>query len=290
MDRLREFLSRRIYGVPVGVIAVIVAAGFLYIALRVIKKSPEVTAGAATDESTDDSLSGDADPFAGDSGQPIFSASPTTPTVVAVATEDTNDLWAGRARQFLLGQGVSAIEAQATVGKYLNGETLTTREKGLINQVLSNIGYPPEPPDIAPVETTDPTTEPAPVETPSGPHPAGNSSTPPTKQGTPPCMHTIRNARDNGPGELAVLYFGSNNPTIVNKIEAANLDKGAGPWAPGTKIKIPANVQPAYFTATQNTRGLTEIASKNGVSKEYVKTLNPGMDFPVRVGTKVRIR
>lgn len=294
MDKLREFLTRRIAGVPVIALVALAAAVLLFFAMRMRNTAADTVDTNATDAEP----GGDADPFGGDSGNPTFEASPSSSTVIAVPTTDTNELWGGRAREYLMHtMGQSATSAQALVYKYLNSQALNTTEQAQINNVVSVLGYPPEVPDPPDVEdpVTDPNTDPVTTNPPTEPPEGGTgggtgANMPPTKQGTPPCMHTIRNARDNGPGELGVLYFGNNNPNTVNKIEAANLDIGSGPWTPGTRVKIPENVTPHYFTATANVKGLNEIAAKNGVTKEYVKALNPGMDFPVAVGARVRVR
>lgn len=132
----------------------------------------------------------------------------------------------------------------------------------------------------------EPTPTPSPTPAP-GPAPTYK----PHKQGTPGNWHTVEGGQDNGPGDLALLYFGQNNADVVNKIRAQNIERGPGPWAVGTKLWIPPNNPPRYFKATASVRSAPDIAAKNGVKGggPAVKALNPSRNFPVAIGTQVRV-
>lgn len=288
MNRFQELLSRRVAGIPVGVIAVIVAALVLVVALRMRKSAtPTTDPDTATDEPA-----GDGD-IGGTVTNPTFQASPTTPTVVAVTAEDTNELWAVRARTWLVGIGMNPTLASQLVGKYLNSEPLTSDEKQEVDAVVRQLGFPPDPPELIDLTPEDAPTVTTP-ETPTAPGNTGNGPKasdvmPPTKQGTPPTHHVVKNARDNGPGELANLYYGSNAPAKVARLEAANWELGAGPWSVGTIVKVPDDHPAVYFVATADVRGLNQIAGKNGVDPHFITVLNPGVNFPVKKGDRVRV-
>lgn len=135
-----------------------------------------------------------------------------------------------------------------------------------------------------------PTPSPAPVPAPT-PAPAPVKA---RKQGTPGCWHTVESGLDNGPGDLALLYYGKNNADVVNAINAHNTEKpkdGAGHWPVGTKLWIPPDEPPRYFKATSTVRSAPDIAAKNGLTGggPEVKAYNPALSFPVAVGTNVRI-
>lgn len=157
---------------------------------------------------------------------------------------------------------------------------------------------PPEP--AGPVDSGggDEPSEPIPAPTPTpSPVPAPPPSPPPykpRKQGTPGNWHTVEGGQDNGPGDLALLYYGVNNADAVNKIAAQNIERprdGAGKWPVGTRLWIPPNNPPRYFKATSTVRSAPDIAAKNSVNGggPAVKALNPTKNFPVAVGTSVRI-
>ena len=281
MYELREFLSRKVAGIPVGAIIAVASAGMLYLAVKMNPTNDE--SAASEDESDTDYAAGDADYNSVDN--PVFEASPHTPTVVAVASEDTNELWGRRVRDYLVTVGVRVSDAERAVDKYLNSTPLTTQERAWIDTGIRQYGYPPQ--DITWTDIEDPAPVTVGGDTPGS---AGSGVTPPTKQGEPPLRHTVKNARDNGPGELARLYYGSNAPNKKNLIEGANIDIGPGPWKVGTKVKIPKDHKAEYFTATAAANGAGEIARKNGTTPARVKALNPSLDFPVKAGTKVRVK
>ena len=142
-------------------------------------------------------------------------------------------------------------------------------------------------------EPSEPIPAPTPPQSPV-PAPVPAPAYKPRKQGTPGCWHTVEGGLDNGPGDLALLYYGVNNADAVNKIAAQNIERprdGAGKWPVGTKLWIPPNTAPKYFKATSTVRSAPDIAAKNSVNGggPAVKALNPTKNFPVAVGTSVRV-
>lgn len=268
----RAAMARKVFGVPVMVFVLIGAAVVLYFAWK-MKSTPDTTGDVAEEVPATD---GGPDDF---SQQPDFFARPDTPSatpvVTTTATNDTNDLWKRRAIEWLLGNGYSLEVSTNSVSKYLNGDPLTDRESKARNAVVGVLGLPPE--DIPDVIHK------------SANHTNRLSDAPASAQGRPPLNHTVKGKHDDTPSELAVLYFGTNNADAVNKITAANATKSI-PYVVGIKVHIPEHYYPHYYRSTGHTNTLYEIARKNGVPAAKVEQLNPGMDFPVKVGTRVRVK
>jgi hypothetical protein len=195
---------------------------------------------------------------------------------------------------------------------YLKGESLTMEQTTIRDKAIRQFGFPPEPidyaPPIAPDPTVPPVTDALPVTPPVPPvaglpatgtdtappnaNPATGYTGPPTKQGTPPLTHQTRGKSDDSPAELSRLYFpGYNIDQARALIRGANPALAVNqPFPIGTRVKIPAWVNPAYFKATSAARNATQIAVKNGTSAAHLRDLNPGMVFPVKVGTRVRVK
>lgn len=65
--------------------------------------------------------------------------------------QDSNDLWAARARSWLMAnKGLGAGDAQNLVYAYLNGETLSFDQGKLRDAMIAAVGFPPEPPTNSP--------------------------------------------------------------------------------------------------------------------------------------------
>jgi len=73
----------------------------------------------------------------------------TLATSTAEESTDTNSAWLIRAVQALVGKGVSPLEAQTALGKYLDGESLSVAESSLVNRAIVALGGLP--PDGAPI-------------------------------------------------------------------------------------------------------------------------------------------
>ena len=271
---LRALMAKRVAGIPVMVIVALFAGVILFFAIRMRSST-----GDTTDASSDNTPAEDAGPT-DDTQQPDFSAVPgdgltATPVVTQTATNDTNDAWKRRTITWLMGNGYSVSVATTAITKYLNGEKLTVEEGKARDAAITQFGLPPEDiPDSPPISSG------------AG---KGSSNAPASKQGEPPLNHTVMGNRDNNPSELAVLYYGTNNADAVNKIRAANNTKVA-PYAVGTKVHIPENYVPHYFTATAHIHTLYDIARRNGVDPSKVESLNPDKKFPVKPGTRVRVK
>ena len=289
MERLAAFMSRRVAGVPVGVIAVIIAAGLLFLAFKLPKQSEEIPADDGDGE-------GDA-PFGDgvDVSQPVFGATPVIyqPSggggagggVASTPQADTNALWGKRATEWLMTQGASVNEASAAISKYLSGEPLNTAETKWRDKAIAQFGFPPEGVEyVAPVDDSVPTPTAPPPPAAPGPY-----TGPAVSQGKPPLKHIVKGKSDNQARELAVLYYGTNTADAVNKIHAANTTT-QDPYPTGQAVKIPERFEPQYFKSTAATNTVYEIARKNSVTAAKVLALNPGMKFPVKAGTRVRVR
>jgi len=260
-----ELSSRKVAGVPIVWVAAIVMVALLYGAIRM---KPAADVSGDPEESTEDE-SGDFN-----TDQPVFAATPVImqpsgPSVASTPMEDTNELWGRRAIEWLTANGFSLTMATTAVAKYLDGSALTFEEGRARDKAVAHFGLPPEG-----ILTTS-----------TGRAPESPAST----QGTPPTTHTVRGSRDNTTAELARLYYGIANADAVNLIDAKNPTL-VKPYPKGTRVRIPAFRQPRYYVATSATRTLYAIARKNGTTPQAVSELNPGMKFPVKVGTRVRVR
>lgn len=272
--------AKKIGGVPVVWIVLGVAAVALYGALRLKPSAPDAadTADAAPDIETDAAV---------DTSQPVFQATPTltqpsgvNASVTSTPMADTDELWKRRAIDWLRQNGYSLDLATRAITKYLDGELLTTEEARARDAAVNVYGIPPE---SVPGTATEPT---APTKTPTTPVYSG----PAAKQGSPPTKHTVRGTSDDSIGELARLYYGVSGTGGVNALIRAYNPTLNEPFRPGTVVVIPKLTEPRYYKANSAHRNLFDIARKNGISPAMVKGLNPKLDFPVKVGTRVRVR
>lgn len=139
MDALRDLFSKRVAGVPVALIAAVVAAAALWGVLRFVPKAE--TTSDADDEVYADDVTGD---YAGDAGYGPFIAVPGQSTPTTTFAPETQDAWIRRGVQYLTGLGVRADVAQAALTKYVNGDGLTYDEGKYRDQVVAQNGVPPE--------------------------------------------------------------------------------------------------------------------------------------------------
>ncbi len=266
MEKVTALLNRKVAGIPVYVVALVVAAGVLWYAIRLRPTAdstdPEPSANDSTDTGSD----------FGDGEQPVFTATPPVPVGSVTSTNnDTNEAWGQRAISFLVANGASAGEAGTAINKYLNGDNLSYAEGVLRDKAVAELGIPPE--GLTPGRT-------------------GAYRGPASRQGEPPTNHTVTGKSDDTPSELARLYYGLNTPDAVRLIRAGNTSL-TEPYAVGTKVHIPNFHRPVYIDATPHMNGLYEIATKNSTSPDRILALNPGLeakDFPVKVGRRIRVR
>lgn len=278
---IKAFLSKKVAGVPVSLIALLFAGGLLYMAIR-MRPAPEPD---ATD--LEDTPGGDLP----DVSNPVFSATPVIyqpsgiPSVSSTPQEDSNELWKRRAIEWLVGNGESVNDASISIQKYLNGEILNAKQGAIRDKAVHEWGLPPEDLDAG---RTKPPKNP------------GDYSGPPTAQGKAPTWHTVKGTTDNQPQELARLYYGTSSRDATLRIKSTNPSLRRGQpggkkghqwvYPIGTKVWIPEHYAPKRYRATSRTRGLYAIARKNGINAARVRAMNPGMKFPVKVGTRVRVR
>ena len=265
-------LKRKIAGVPVSILLLILVAGLLYMAIRMKSSS-----STDTTASTDLGDSGTATDSNGQSAdQPIFLANPsqtvststdtTTDSTTSTATDQT---WANGAIAWLITQQhASVTNATNAITKYLAGQQLSQDEGRLRDLAVKQFGPPPE---SGYVQTST----------------AGYAG-PAVRQGNPPTTHTVKGKSDNTPEELARLYYGMTTRDVVQFLESSNTSLTT-PYPVGTKVTIPRYHAVKYYTSTQRNNTAAEIARANGRDIAAITALNPGMHFPVKVGTRVRV-
>lgn len=266
--------SKKVAGIPVLPVIFVVAAIGLYLAYK--SKSTPVTAPVTTpDISTDAGV---------DTTQPTFSATPTitqpsgvnTGSVTAISGPDTDSLWARRAVGYLVANGYSLDIATSAITKYLANSELSTVEAAARDKAVQQFGLPPE---TLPSSSTTPAAV-APVTHPNSP--------PPTRQGVPPTTHIVKGTRDNTWASLAQLYYTFSGSGASVLIEGANPSLRS-PFAVGTPVHIPRLHAPRMYRTTSATHDLYSIARKNAISPSTLQALNPSRQFPVKIGTSVRV-
>ncbi len=141
---LDTLTSRKIGGIPVlYIVAVAVLVG-LYAAFK-MKPTPaqnDTADDQAADPSTGDGLSGDGP----DTNQPVFIANPVIQQPSAQPIEQTNEMWARKAIEWLISpQGGETLSVASTaISGYLNGETLSWEEGQARDKAVKQFGLPPE--------------------------------------------------------------------------------------------------------------------------------------------------
>ncbi len=257
--------ERKIGGIPVVYIGLVVALVVLYAAIRLPKATP-----------TEDDIEGDAEEeLATDAEvnivqgtqQPVFMANPVTAPVTNV-TENTNETWGMRARDYLAANGATPTQATTAITKYLNQETLSITEGALRDKAIKHLGFPPE--GIIATSTM-------------------GYTGPASAQGTAPTTHTVKGKSDDTFRELARLYYGLDNADAVNLLNAKNPTL-TEPLRVGARVSIPKFTRPRYYKSTKAKNNLYEIAKVNATTAAAITELNPGMKFPVSAGTRVRVK
>lgn len=276
MNKIKAFLTKRIYGIPVGILFALFAGGLLYYAIK-MPAAEETVDETDTTENDTAVETGDVEGDTTESGSSnvIFSASPTSQTIVAATATDTNQAWGQRVRAWIVQQGGSVEVAEAVVSKYLNGTSLTAAEAVWKDKAVVQFGFPPEDIDYAKSQTATTT-----------------YTGPASKQGTPPLTHTVKGTTDNTWFELSRLYYGTTDAEAIRLLHSANpglQSSTTKPFAVGTKVKIPKWHAPTWYRATTATRTAAAIAKKNGTTSGVIEALNPSLKFPVKAGTRVRV-
>jgi len=257
-----DLTEKKVGGVPVVYIAVIVAGIALFGALR-LKPAAEDTA--------------DEDIPEGDAGgeiaiQPVFVANKTQVTSNDDGfSQDTNEYWGRRAIEWLTQNGTTLSLATSAITGYLNGDTLSYAEGVVRDKAVRQFGLPPE--GLLSANTNKQSVYNGPA----------------SKQGVPPLRHQVKGTSDNTAKELARLYYGIDNTDAVILIHQANLT-ATPPYPVGSRVMVPAFHQPKYYTATSAINTLYAIAKKNGLSPQQLQAFNPNTQFPVKEGRRVRVR
>ncbi len=266
MASFQEIASKKVAGVPV----LYLAGGFVVIlAIVAWKMKPTTTDAGPVDEAqgvAPDLTDGAAD-YSGLATQGTVTVVQGT-TTDTEAVKETNDSWERSAVDYLVEAGLATPSAaQAAIHKYLEGADLSYEEGQLKDAAIRKLKLPPEP--LVSI---------------------GSIGTQPAQRqiGTLPGKHTVKGSNDNGLTKLAQLYYGRSDTPYTTLLTAANPTLPRyGQYNPGTIVNIPAYTEPKYYVA--GSLDAKTIAAKNGISTTTLGLLNPGMSFPVKKGTKVRV-
>lgn len=153
MAKLRELMGKRVGGIPVMAIVLVLAVLALFAASRMSADEPMPV---------EDESDGDGNPD--DASVPVFVARDDGSSVLTgdgtVFTPESNDTWRVRAAAWLMAnRKVSAPEAQRIVDNYLTGETASVTDGQHRDAVINALGLPPVLPD-APQATVTPSVTP----------------------------------------------------------------------------------------------------------------------------------
>lgn len=271
---------KRVAGIPMiylagGIVAIL--AIFAFRTMRAPDNAAEPDVPAETEQNPDADFDTKFDQSAADYSGFVAKGSITAAPADKADSEpivETNETWLAKAVQWNIGKGVSAGLAQSALQTYLAGSDLTLEQGTIRDNTIKEFGLPPEPP----------------FRTNATPTPAQQILA--RRQGPLPRRHIVTNTADNTYGKLAALYYPTADSTSVALIRNANRGRLTtdGPFAVGTAISMPIYSAPKYFTATGKIDTAKEIGAKSGVSSSQISALNPGMKFPVKSGTRVRIK
>jgi hypothetical protein len=227
-------------------------------------------------------------------------------------TYTTNSAWEVAAINYLVGLGVDPTEANSAIAAYLGSQTLSTTQQAEVNDAITALGAPPQPP--SPATTT-------PVVNPPG---SGTSATnPPTGLVATATTATTVNLKWNSttnatgymvtytaPGNAAqtlstsVPYatLGSLKPqtTYSISVQATPADAGAGsatatvttpygavgggqtPVTPGTPLAPGQQIEVNYQLSPQ--LNATAAANKFGINIAHLQQVNPGLSATATSG------
>jgi len=262
--KLSDLTEKKVGGIPVVYIAVIVAGIALYGAIRL---KPAATDTADTGDTVEGDQGGEI------AIQPVFVAnkSQTVTSDDSGFGKDTNEYWGRRAIEWLTANGTALPLATSAITGYLDGTTLSYAEGVVRDKAIHQFGLPPE--GLLSANTNK----------------QNVYNGPASKQGVPPLHHVIKGTMDNTAKELARLYYGIDNTDAIILIHQANPTLTT-PYPVGSRVLVPAFHQPRYYTATTAINTLYAIAKKNGMSPQQLQAYNPNTHFPVEAGHRVRVR
>lgn len=274
MNKIQEFLKKKIFGVPIIYLAGAGALILAYLAYRTkAATTPAVTDPNAVDgtnpSGADASTNGVADAYSGLATNGTVVVAPQTPTTADVVVE-TNETWGHSAIQYLIDQNVPPGDAQTAITLYLQGANLSYDQGHLRDLAIKKLGIPPDA-----LETI------------------GTVSGKPARKQilTLPGYHTVETSNDNTFPKISTLEYGVSDNNHVDEIVSANAKSGGrdAVLAIGTRIYVPVYHNPQYFTATGGYVTPSAIAKKFNTNAINIEVYNPTLSFPVPQGTKVRV-
>lgn len=263
---IRNALTTKIGPLPVWAIIGAVVVGIGYSAYRARNDTPAPEDTADGDNIGEPALN------------PVLIANPqaTSNTVPATIDVVPMDAWRKSAIAALIATGnYTASTATSLVQKYENGDDLSYAERQAIDKMLAKVGLPPELPEKSGGTGI----------------PLGSNA----KQAkTLPGTHKVTGSRDDNINDLTTIYYGTINQDARNLLRSRNMRipvmrDGSGRMPVGTVVYVPKLTTPKYYNATAAVNTKYAIAAKNGISVSYVEAFNPGMKFPVKSGTRVRV-
>ena len=274
-DGQSSFLRRRVAGIPVLYIFGAVAVVLAVLAWR-MRDAPEPDVPSSGSDVPMETQQNDPDAelkaYEGFVAKSSITAAPAEKPD-DVIPEETNATWLKKAVEWRVSQGASGGAVQAALQAYLSGATLSIEQGAERDKAIKQFGLPPEPP-----EKTGTVNSPTPI-------------APAKSQGVLPRYHRVVNTNDDTFVEVARIYYPTYDKSSVDLIRRYNYGRlvGTGPFKPGTTIYVPKYNVPKYYTSTKKTDTAKEIAKKNGLPVNALYALNPGMKFPLKSGTRVRV-
>lgn len=259
-----SWMRRKVMGIPL----IYLAGGFVIILAALAWKMKPAAAPADTTATDTTPVESASDTILSESQSPLpalplgtVTAPPSsTPGDVGNASITDNDEWLRRGVAFLIEKGNAPGEAQAALATYLDGGDVTFAQGKMRDDAIREFGLPPTPPQIGS----------------TGPAPAKS-------QGPLPRSHTVMSSSDNDAVELALLYYGRNDPFAVNSITSRN--NGVAHYAVGQKIWIqelpkpttvttPAKPAPRYHTVAKGDTLQTVARRYYGSSDKWLTVYN----------------
>lgn len=173
MDRLKEFMAKKVAGVPVMYL-VAGAVVILGIVAWRMKATTSATTAAASGDATDtaaaagDNAAGSAttttNPYTGlDTGGTVTTTTPMpSDTTTSADTTTDNDSWLKDAVTAVTAANanITPLDAQTAIQAYLNDPgTLTTAQQTIVNSAIKSTGQPPTTPVASPTTTVDATND-----------------------------------------------------------------------------------------------------------------------------------
>lgn len=274
-----DFAAKKVAGVPV---LYLLGGGVVILAIVAWKMKPSADSAKADEVPADASgaVEDGSDPYDQfeTKGTVIVSPNPVPNPDQELANQSiqSNEEWLTKGVQFLISKNkATGTMAETALSKYLNGQDRSYNENELVDSVIAEFGRPPD-----------------------GTGGTGNvGAKPAAAQFTGSGSHKVMGTTDNTASALAALYYGSSAQDRIDLIEAANVGRGAGPWAVGTQVTVPAYREPVYYTTPgSGYLSAANLAAKQGVSLDVLALLNNpkggayARDYLFAPKSRVRIR